>query len=145
VAKLRKHGISAYATFLIGYPGETFSQVQETLKHSQSSLWADVKLELITPYPGTPLYSLCSEKTLLVPPPSLLADDFSQGLIRTGEFDPQRLARARNKALFNLEFNRHLRNPARLGSAFIQYIYRVLRFPPYLFTSIYRLIRNLTS
>lgn len=143
-SKVRKHGISVYATFLFGYPGETMSQIQESLKQAQSGMWADVKLELMTAYPGTPLYSLCAEKNLLVPPPTQ-TDDFAPGLIRTNQFDPVKLARIRNKALLNLEITRHLRNPSKLGGAAIQYLYRVLRFPPYLFTSIYRLIRNLTS
>lgn len=56
VLQLREHGIQAAGFFIIGYPGETYSEVRQTLAYANSLPLTDRYIYLATPYPGSPLW-----------------------------------------------------------------------------------------
>jgi radical SAM superfamily enzyme YgiQ (UPF0313 family) len=103
VALARKHGLKVSLFNLIGLPGETPADFQETVKVNRVCQPDWHALSIFFPYPGTELYRICEEKGFL--PKSL---------------DP-RLERSR--ALLNMpEFSRR-----EIQSSYIWFDYNVYR------------------
>jgi anaerobic magnesium-protoporphyrin IX monomethyl ester cyclase len=65
VRKLRKKGIIAEGSFMVGFPNETKAQVDHTFD-MVSKLGLDrISISIVNPLPGTPLYDECMENGIL--------------------------------------------------------------------------------
>lgn len=96
-------GIKARAGFVIGMPGETLEEMEETIQFA----WMLLRKYGIrghpstaTPFYGTELYDVCQEKGYLTEP--MTPDNCARGvqgrsMIRTPEFTPEDLARVRER------------------------------------------------
>jgi anaerobic magnesium-protoporphyrin IX monomethyl ester cyclase len=62
---LRDQGIEVRAFFMIGFPGETRAQIQNTADYALSLDLDDFALSVVSPLPGTPLYDEVSKLGLL--------------------------------------------------------------------------------
>lgn len=58
-------GFTTYASFVIGFPGETKENILETVKYAASLELDSCNFWLATPYPGTDLYEICLEGNYL--------------------------------------------------------------------------------
>ena len=55
--KVRKAGINVQASFMIGLPGETREEIQNTIDFADSLPITYATFPVFTPYPGTPIYA----------------------------------------------------------------------------------------
>jgi anaerobic magnesium-protoporphyrin IX monomethyl ester cyclase len=68
----KEAGIETLASFIIGFPGETRKDIEETIAFAKSLDVDYAQFSFATPYPGTELYRMAKEKGLL------LTEDWSQ-------------------------------------------------------------------
>lgn len=66
IHQLHEEGILVEANFIVGLPGESWAAVRNTAKMIRKTKPDDVAVSLITPYPGTPLFSLAKEKGWII-------------------------------------------------------------------------------
>ncbi len=57
IALTRRAGIRAYGFFILGFPGETESTLQETMNFIKECRFGDVGVFLFTPLPGSEVYT----------------------------------------------------------------------------------------
>jgi magnesium-protoporphyrin IX monomethyl ester (oxidative) cyclase len=86
-----KNGFETDAFFVVGFPGETKKQIQQTFRFGRSLRVSNINYYIATPYPGTRLYDKCVENNCLI-------KDFDQdhlgvkkGVISTEQFTPAEL------------------------------------------------------
>lgn len=104
--KFRELGIETTGMFVIGFPGETLAQVEETVKFAESIECDYVSFSIATPYPGTELYEICRRENYFV---DGFCDDslvfgFAKGHIRTPDFDPDDILRFRREGWRRINF-----------------------------------------
>ncbi len=75
VEKLRKVGIISEGSFMVGFPGETKAQIDNTFKRAQEFGLDRISISIVNPLPGTDLYNEVVEK-------GLLHDDFDPQNVR---------------------------------------------------------------
>ena len=84
-------GFDIIANFVLGFPGETWEQIRDTLRYAQKLNVDIVNFHIATPLPKTELMDLCLENKLL--PEDYLKNiskysGYGKGLITTKEFTP---------------------------------------------------------
>lgn len=100
IAAIKKYGIHTGVTFIIGSPGETMEDVEET-RQLANEIDADyTQFFIMTPYPGTELYDYAKENNLL--PDTLTYDFFRHGGANLKPFlntiiPPEKLVRLREE------------------------------------------------
>ncbi|MFZ2201956.1 MAG: radical SAM protein [Microgenomates group bacterium] len=62
---LKKHGIEASASFIIGSPDETREEIMQTYKFIRDSKLRGFGVYVLTPLPGTPVWEYAKEKGLV--------------------------------------------------------------------------------
>ena len=99
--RIRAHakslGIRVTGFFIIGFPGETKAQIQETVGFAEGLDLDNAGLLIAAPYPGTELLAQCTAQSCLTSQPANL--DYlrlrhsrgAHGVIRTAEFNPEYL------------------------------------------------------
>lgn len=65
VETLHRHGINTHGTFVIGCPGETEEDIRKTETFVRKSKLSSFEVYLLTPFPGTPIWSLAEERGLV--------------------------------------------------------------------------------
>lgn len=75
VEKLRSVGIISEGSFMVGFPGETKAQIDNTFKRAQEFGFDRISISIVNPLPGTDLYDEVIEK-------GLLHDDFDPQNVR---------------------------------------------------------------
>ncbi len=61
----KKNGIKVAASFLLGFPGETWETIKQTLEMAKKINVHRTQFDMLTPLPGTKLYDEVKEKGLL--------------------------------------------------------------------------------
>lgn len=94
VKKCRELGIDIGANVIIGFPGETWDEIRETLRFAEICDFDLVHIHIATPLPRTELYRISRDMKLL-PEDFSFTDPkyfgFGQGFITTEEFTPNEL------------------------------------------------------
>jgi len=57
-AETRKNSIETYAFFMIGFPGEGVSEIENTLNLARTLDADHIQFSIVTPYPGTKLFEM---------------------------------------------------------------------------------------
>ncbi len=84
--KLKEEGVYVAANFIIGFPGETWEEIRQTIKFAED-LDADyIKLFNAVPLPGTRLYKMAKEQGALVKDFNAENVNWRNGFIETDEF-----------------------------------------------------------
>ncbi|MCJ7805191.1 B12-binding domain-containing radical SAM protein [Patescibacteria group bacterium] len=65
VKTIRKYGIKASGTFIIGSPQETFADILQTLRFVKKAPLSSFAVHLLTPLPGTPVWEYAKQKGLV--------------------------------------------------------------------------------
>ncbi len=65
VKKSKAAGIKTIASFILGYPGETLEEIDQTIKFATQLDIDYAQFSILTPYPGTPIFYKLKEKGLL--------------------------------------------------------------------------------
>lgn len=84
-------GFDIIANFVLGFPGETWEQIRDTIRYAQELNVDIVNFHIATPLPKTELMDICLESKLL--PEDYLNNiskysGYGKGLITTKEFTP---------------------------------------------------------
>jgi len=129
-----KTGIPLNAFFIIGFPGETLSQIHDTLDfalmlNKRYGVYPFVNFAI--PLKGTPLYQICEKNGFLteeITSKSLTecASFRGTGKISTPEFTPEQLSllmKTFNHAIFRNSFYQALKDP-RIAMRYAQYAWR---------------------
>lgn len=83
------------SNFVIGFPGETWDEIRQTIRYAEELDIDLVIFHIATPMPATDLYYICKEQGLLPENFSFFSPEFfaaSRGFISTDEFTPSELA-----------------------------------------------------
>lgn len=89
--ELKEAGIDVVANFVLGFPGETWPEIRQSLKFAEE-LDADyVKIFIATPLPHTELYEVAKEQGMLKKGYDASRHLWTDGWIETEEFRPQDL------------------------------------------------------
>jgi len=87
-------GFETIANFVIGFPGETWEQIRETLHFAESINVDLVNFHLATPLPKTELMEICLRDGYLpqdIDIEAIATTGYTKGLISTSEFTPSEL------------------------------------------------------
>lgn len=101
--RLKNAGIKTVGFFIIGYPGQTLQDMQNTLDFANSLPLDNRHIHIATPYPGTQLYQDCIDNGWLDCKPHELYSrlignkSYQFSVIRTSEFSPQDVIELRVK------------------------------------------------
>lgn len=84
--KLKEEGIYVAANFIIGFPGETWEEIRQTIKFAEDLNADYVKLFNAVPLPGTRLYEMAREQGALIEDFDSENINWRNGSIETDEF-----------------------------------------------------------
>ena len=76
--KAKELGITVRGFFMIGFPGETREEVMRTVEYARRLDLAVTNFSIVTPLPGTPLYTECVEAGM-IDPDTVDFEDFAFG------------------------------------------------------------------
>jgi len=104
--RFRDLGIETTGMFVIGFPGETLEQVEETVKFAEQIECDYVSFSIATPYPGTDMYDICEREGYFT---DGFCDDslvfgFGVGHVKTRDFNPDDILRFRKEAWKRINF-----------------------------------------
>lgn len=88
---IKKYNIDLAANFVIGFPGETWDQIRQTIKFAEDIAVDYVKIYAATPFPNTELYNIAKEKGYLREDYDENTHLWDEGWIRSNEFRYQDL------------------------------------------------------
>ncbi len=98
--RLRALGVRVDAMFVIGLPGETKAEIEETIRYALALGLDDVSFFIATPYPGTELYERCRANGWLTPDYDLAQlQVHKRGFIQTPDFTPSEIVALRQQAI----------------------------------------------
>ena len=101
--RLKEAGIKSVGFFLIGYPGQTLKDMQETLDLANSLPLDNRHIHITTPYPGTELFDKCVQNGWLDCEPYEIYSKFINNksyqisIIKTPDFTSEQVVDLRNK------------------------------------------------
>lgn len=89
--RLRERKIDTVANFIVGFPGETWTEIRENLKFAEEIDVDYVKISIATPLPNTELFRIAQKGGYLVEDFNFNQHLWTDGWIKTNEFEPQDL------------------------------------------------------
>ena len=104
VKNIRKYGIDVRAFFLLGFPGETKQNMQETVDYARNLELDWAYFSVTTPLPGTKIYDLCVEKNYIDLDDFDLLKAFNRSIINTEEFSAKWVDEFRHNAIIDVCF-----------------------------------------
>lgn len=129
IAILKKLKISTTGFFVIGLPGETKENINETIDFMLKADFDHALLSIATPYPGTDLHKICQEENYITNPDiSQLKPKFAA--ISTKEFTREEVVKLRNNGLVRFQLNKMIRHPVKYITSKDTYytLWRYLKF-----------------
>lgn len=91
IKKIKELKIDLALNFIIGFPGETWDEIRQTIKFAEELDVDYTKVFIATPLPNTELYRIAKEKGCLKKDFSFNKHLWTDGSIETEEFRPQDL------------------------------------------------------
>lgn len=102
----KKMGFEIIGYFVIGLPGETYSQIKETIKLAENPLFDYVTISIATPQEGTRLQELCAAGGLIKNNKGLFdASRRSEAVYSTSEFSAYDLEKIRYQEWDRINFS----------------------------------------
>ena len=128
VDSVRKHGIIAAGSFVLGFPGERFEELQQSFEMAWKLNFDNCDFNIATPLPGTRLYEICRDKGLLRDNFSFEKLDYLKGFINMPEFtaDELNVLVSVNTMLHRLGLFK--RNPAEFFRRYVLLFFKQPRF-----------------
>ncbi len=104
--KFAEIGIETTGMFVIGFPGETLDQIEETVQFAKDIDCDYVSFSIATPYPGTEMYDICAREGYFVDgfDDDSLVFGFGRGHVQTPDFTPDDILRFRKEAWRRINF-----------------------------------------
>ncbi len=138
----RRCGITTVAYFIIGFPGETLAQINNSMRFARD-LRADYMIPFIfNPLPGSELWQRCLEQGYIDENYAYeKANHYFQSDLITGDFTTRDLRRIQSVAYFKNLLRMPLRNP---GEFISWYGRQLLRHPDFLRTFFIHLAQSVS-
>ncbi|MFH2145314.1 MAG: radical SAM protein [Candidatus Omnitrophota bacterium] len=133
---IKRNRIDTYGFFIIGFPGETKRQIQNTLNFIDRLRLGRISLFIANPLPGTEIYDVCLEKGYLRHSASSYFDYF-HSRIQTEDFDSEYLLILRRKYYWNYNLKLFLRNPLKFIRKYSIFIKRPLFLAKMLYAKLF--------
>lgn len=92
INKLKKENIYVAANFVVGFPGETWAEIRESIAFAEKCGADYIKLFNAVPLPGTRLYDMAVEQNALIEGYDSENVNWRNGNIETDEFSARDLA-----------------------------------------------------
>jgi len=89
IARIKSKGLFCFANFIIGFPGETWDEIRETIRFAETCGADYVKFFLAVPLYGTPLYEEARKAGALVHHDEYPKVDWRFGQIKSEEWTPK--------------------------------------------------------
>ncbi len=120
--ELRRSGIRTSSFFIVGFPGESLAQMEQTfaLPGKLDLLYA--WFFLANPLPGTELYQVCREKGYLEEGFDFENNSFSRCHIHTPEWSPEQVERLAHRAFLRSNLQSLVRHPRLLWSRYRHFL-----------------------
>ena len=103
VSDAREMNFPIHAWFMIGIPGETKQDIENTINYALNLNVASIGFSIATPWPGTGFYSICKKNNWII---AKSWDDFNEkrySLISTDQFTPKDISEYRRKIFDSFE------------------------------------------
>lgn len=116
VEKIKQREIDLSANFIVGFPGETWEEIRETIKFAEEIDVDYAKLFIATPLPNTKLYDIAKKENYLKEGFEFNKHLWTDGWIKTPEFRPQdlKILRAYEWDRINFSSSKKRKNIARM-------------------------------
>lgn len=128
VRMVKSHGIIASGSFVVGFPGERFDELQQSFDLAWKLRFDNCDFNIATPLPGTELYNLCIES-------GCLRDDFSfdrleylEAFMDTPEFTAEELKLLVSRNTMRYRLALLVRHPAEFFRRYVALIFKQPRF-----------------
>jgi len=108
---MRQKGVGTYGFFIIGFPGETKQQIQNTLDFSRELDLDRISCLIANPLPGTELLQVCREKGYVDKNYSFDNIDYFEGRFNTKEWTHQEVHEMRRKWFWKYNLSLFFRHP----------------------------------
>ena len=122
-------GLKVAAYFIIGLPGETRQEVQETIKYAKELAKCgvdEVAFGLFIPLPGTPLWEVSKKKNQEMDFLDLLAvGDLNKAVSWNDEINAEELNSLRLKAYFSFHLTRMIYHPLLFVKSFVNVLLNI--------------------
>jgi magnesium-protoporphyrin IX monomethyl ester (oxidative) cyclase len=133
VDKIRSLGMDIRGFFILGYPGETKVDIENTIKFARYLELDWSHFFIFAPLPGTEIYQTCINKGYLKPEDFDPLRSFYKSVLKTPEFDQEYLIEAKDRANLetNFKYNYNLiHNPTKAAILFqnVLHLYPHLEF-----------------
>lgn len=92
VANIKARGLYCIGNFIIGFPGETWDEIRQTLRFAETCGVDYVKIYGAVPLVGTKLYAIAAELNCLVQQEAYPKVDWRYGQITSPEWTPKDIA-----------------------------------------------------
>lgn len=103
VDKIRSLGMDVRGFFILGFPGETKADIENTIEFAKYLQFDWNHFFVFAPLPGTEIYQTCIDKGYLKPEDFDPLRSFYQPVLETPEFDIEYLVETKERA--NIEIN----------------------------------------
>lgn len=101
----RKHKIVTLLHFMIGFPWDNKDTINTTIKFAQQLKSTLADFNLVTPFPGTPLWSLLQSHDLILENTFLEKSNYQKSVIKTFYLNHLELENFRSRAINSFYFN----------------------------------------
>lgn len=101
----KKLGFETIVLFVIGFPGESKEDIQDTIRFAEQLDADQVVFSIATPFPGTKLHDICKEKGY-IQDLDLERLRFGMASIETPDFTPDYLKKVRRDAWVRINYTR---------------------------------------
>jgi len=121
---MRKKGIGTYGFFVIGFPGETRQQIQNTLDFASSVDIDRISCFVANPLPGTEILKVCQEKGYVKEDYNFANIDYYEFKLNTPEWTGEEISRMRRKWFWKHNLTQLVRHPGRFASRYLSVLSR---------------------
>ena len=103
VERLRRKELYSRAFFVIGFPGETWEEIQQTIEFSKNTGFNWITVALAAPIAGSDLFEECKKKGILISD-SLANFNFGKSNIRLPHSTPEQMEQLRYETTLKVNF-----------------------------------------
>lgn len=132
VKTFNKYKIPVTGFFVLGMPGETISDMRNTIEFAKQNEFDDVLFSIASPYPGTELWDIAKREGYLDQNPDEGSFEVKPkySTISTKDFTSKQVEELRNRAYVEFQLSRFRRNPVKYLTNYRNYqtLNRYFRF-----------------
>jgi anaerobic magnesium-protoporphyrin IX monomethyl ester cyclase len=124
IKTFKKYSIPVTGFFVIGMPGETIKNINETIEFIKQNDFDDILVSIASPYPGTELWDIAIKEGYINHDPDSASFEVKPkySTISTKEFTAKQVEELRNKAYIEFQKSKLKRHPLKFLTSTRNYI-----------------------